>query len=81
MLLKELGNINELEKISNLLIKVWSKTSIPTNSWVESLFKHSETLVIKGKIEEAIRTLKKIWYILPPLPIPGITINHYNSKS
>lgn len=58
VLLKELGNLNELERISNLLLKVCSNISVSTNSWVESLFKHSETLVIKGKIEEAIRTLK-----------------------
>lgn len=50
-------------------------TTVPTNAWVESLFKHSEMLVIKGRIEEAIKTLKKVCLILPPLPMPRLNLN------
>lgn len=59
-LLKELGNNKELEEISWEIMRVISNTSVPTNSWVEGIFKNSETLVILGKIDEALRTLKKI---------------------
>ena len=50
-------------------------TSVPTNSWVKSLFKHSEMLVIIGRIDEAIKTLKKVCLILPPLPMPRLNFN------
>lgn len=74
-LLKESGSILELEDISYKLQEVCMSTTVPTNSWVESLFKHSEMLVIKGRIEEAIKTLKKVCLILPPLPMPRLNLN------
>lgn len=58
VLMKELGNYKELEDVSNRLQIVCNSTQVSTNSWVEALFKHSEMLVIRGKIEEAIRTCK-----------------------
>jgi len=44
-LMKELNNIQELENISNKLQSVCTSTNVSTNSWVNSLFKHSEMLV------------------------------------
>lgn len=77
-LMKEQGNIKELEDISIKLQGVCNNTSVPTNSWVEALFKHSEMLVIKGNIEEALKTLKRICFILPPMPLPRL---NYIDKS
>jgi len=77
-LMKELGNMKELEEISNKILAVCSNNNVPTCSWVEGLFKHSEMLVQKGDIEEALRTLKKICFILPPMPLPRL---NYIDKS
>lgn len=70
-LMKEINNLKELEDVSNKIQVVCntnimkrsgadkqSCSTVPTNSWVEGIFKHSEMLVIKGQIEQAIRTLK-----------------------
>lgn len=57
-LMKELGNKKELTETSLEIQRICSSTQVPTNSWVEGIFKHSEMLVITGKIEEALRTLK-----------------------
>jgi hypothetical protein len=47
-LMKEVNNIRELEEVSIRLQGVCSSTHIPTSSWVEGLFKHSEMLILKG---------------------------------
>lgn len=49
--------------------------------WIESLIVHADTLVLHGKVEEAIQTLKKICYILPPLPIPKLSFITKELKS
>jgi len=87
-MMKETNDIEELETVSNKLLKICECPTIATNSWVGALFKHSEMIVLKGNrysntedkidpdgiysnyIEEAIRTLKKISLVLPPLPLP-----------
>jgi hypothetical protein len=56
-LMKEINNVKELEDVS-LKIQTVCNTKVPTNSWVEGIFKLSEMLVIKGEVEKAIRTLK-----------------------
>jgi hypothetical protein len=60
IIMKEINNIIELEEVSIKLQAVCSSTHVPTGSWVEALFRHSEMQVIKGNIEEAIKTLKRI---------------------
>lgn len=70
--------MKEMEETSIRLQVICSDTSISTNSWVKSLFIHSETLVLKGEIEEAIQTLKKVYFILPPMPLPQL---NYRDKS
>lgn len=77
-LMKELGNQRELEEISVKLQAVCNNSSVPTNAWVNALFKHSEMLVMKDNIEEAIKTLKRICFILPPMPLPRL---NYIDKS
>lgn len=47
-IVKQKGDIDELELISNQLEKVWNHNSVPINSWVNALFKHSEMMVLKG---------------------------------
>ena len=74
-ILKETGDVQKLEELSYKMQEVWMSTSVPTNSWVKSLFKHSEMLVIIGRIDEAIKTLKKVCLILPPLPMPRLNFN------
>jgi len=87
-MLKDQGDIEELETVSIKLQKVCALPSVCTNSWVNALFKHSEMIVLKGNkysntedkidpdgiystyIEEAIKTLKRISLVLPPLPMP-----------
>jgi hypothetical protein len=76
--MKRIGNTKELEETSIKLLSICNDTSIPTNSWVKSLFMHSEILVMKGEIEEAIQTLKKVYFILPPMPLPQL---NYRDKS
>jgi len=47
-IIKEKGDIDKLEVISNKLEKVCSSNNVPINSWVNSLFKRSEMMVLKG---------------------------------
>jgi len=79
-LMKQLGNNKELEEVSFQLQQVCNNTNVSTSSWVESLFKHSEMLVITGKFDEAIKTLKKICFILPPVPLPRLNYMDKNIR-
>ncbi|CAI2360996.1 unnamed protein product [Moneuplotes crassus] len=47
-IIKEKGDMNELEFVSETLQKVCNGNSVSINSWVNALFKHSEMLIMKG---------------------------------
>ena len=47
-IIKEKGDMNELEFVSETLQKVCNGNSVPINSWVNALFKHSEMIIMKG---------------------------------
>lgn len=58
------------------MIKAADSPMVPTDLWIEAHDYRFKSLLMKGEdqdtIEEAIETLKKIWYILPPLPVDGL---------
>ena len=63
-------------EVSDKLMKVIDDPCIPTDQWIEAHDLRFKSLLMKGSsqetIEEAINTLKKIWYILPPFPVDGL---------
>lgn len=74
--MKYLKKTDKMLEISEQLMKVIDNSSVPTDQWIEAHDLRFKTLLMKGStkdlIEEAINTLKKIWYILPPLPVDGL---------
>lgn len=74
--MKYLKKTDKMLEISEQLMKVVDNSCIPTDQWIEAHDLRFKTLLMKGStkelIEEAINTLKKIWYILPPLPVDGL---------
>ena len=50
------------------MLKKAEKPNIPSIYWVEAITIRAWTLVALTKIEDAIKTLKQICFILPPMP-------------
>ena len=78
--LNELDNPKKLEEVSNKIQQICQNPSVPTNTWVEGIFKHSKMLVKLNKIEEALKTLKSICFILPPMPLPKLNYIDCSAK-
>lgn len=74
--LKYLKRNDKMIELSERIIKAADNPAVPTDQWIEAHDIRFKSLLMKGNskeiIEEAVNTLKKIWYILPPLPIDGL---------
>lgn len=74
--LKYLKRHERMIELSERMIKAADSSSVPTDQWIEAHDLRFKSLLMKGNskdiIEEAVNTLKKICYILPPLPVDGL---------
>ena len=74
--LKYLKKTNKMIEVSERMMTVIDDPCIPTDQWIEAHDLRFKSLLMKGSskenIEEAINTLKKICYILPPFPVDGL---------
>jgi len=63
-------------QLSDRMVKAANSPIVPTDLWIEVHDIRFKSLLMKGDskdiIEEAINTLKKICFILPPLPVDGL---------
>ena len=62
--------------LSERMLKAADNYNVPTDQWIEAHDIRFKSLLMKDDtketIEEAVNTLKKVWYILPPLPVDGL---------
>jgi len=61
-------------------MKVVKNPKIPTSDWIEAHKLRAKSLLLMGKSKEAIESLEKLCFIIPPIQIPGLLYLKRNSK-
>lgn len=61
-----------MNEISRMILSIVESPSIPTSSWMRAIYVRAETLAYMDRIDEALKMLKKICFILPPMPLNSL---------
>ena len=62
-----------MDRVSLDILRACENTSIPTSLWTEGHVIRAKTLLLLDRFEEAIKVLKVLCHVLPPLPLPTLT--------
>lgn len=65
---------DKIEEVTSKMMKEIDDPLIPTDEWMEAHITRAQALVFLNRTNEAIETLEQLIHIIPPLPIPGLSL-------